>query len=203
VSLPPPDPVAPLRRTVAAATASQPAQLSRSSSGATIRIDVVAVGDCVAVHGGTNLAVVMHTYRTPDGSHEFVRGTTASGAALTATPGLYVFVAGKGMVAAGAVRLGDELHLGGAAGALTPVVALARLKAAGMYNPQTLGDSIVVDGMVARTHATVVQTDLAHLLLSPLRTAFRAFDASTAALEARSKALAALAPRCAPVVDAL
>jgi hypothetical protein len=171
------------------------------ASGATVRMDALAVGDRVAVGGGAFSPVFLFTHRAGGGAHEFVRVTTASGAVLRATPGHYVHVAGRGLVAAGAVRVGDRLRLGG--GALTPVVSLARVRAAGLFNPQTLSGEIVVDGIVASTYTTAVAPAVAHAVLAPLRAAFRAFRASTAAFDAGSTTLAAWAPRGAPVVDAL
>jgi hypothetical protein len=145
-------------------------------------MDALEVGDRVLVDRDEYSSVFMFTHKTGEGESEFVRLSTASGRSITASPGHYIIVGGRGMVAAGDVRVGDELRLG-ASGAWTPVESAARVKSRGLFNPQTLIGTIVVDGIVASTYTTAVEPQLAHALLAPFRLAFRVFGASTAALE--------------------
>jgi hypothetical protein len=152
------------------------------ASGARVRMDALAVGDAVAVGGSARPSpVFMFTHREKAGVHAFVRLTTAAGAALSLSPGHYVY-AGGALVRADAVRVGDELRLAG--GSASGVVAVGATLELGLYNPQTLHGDIVVDGVVASTYTAAVEPAVAHAALAPLRAAFACFGYSTGALDA-------------------
>jgi desert hedgehog len=173
-------------------------------SGATKRMDELAVGDRVLVAEGTYDTVFMFTHKVSDGaSRAFVRLTTDSGASITATPGHYIFVAGRGMVAASTVCVGDGLRLG--AGGVAAVVRAEGVVGRGLYNPQTVHGEIVVGGIVASTYTRSVDATIAHAVLAPLRALYRATGISLTALEsgAPAAAQAGWMPRGRPLADEL
>lgn len=118
----------------------------------------------------------MFTHRVRDTLHEFVRLTTASGSALTVSPGHYVYV-GAVLKAARHVRIGDPLPLGD--GGFSAVESVETVVARGLYNPQTGAGDIVVDGIKASVYTEAVQPAIAHAALLPLRALFSVFGVST------------------------
>jgi hypothetical protein len=136
-------------------------------SGAAVRLDALAVGDRVQVGPGAHSPVFMFTHREAGGVRDFVQLRTASGHAVAATEGHYLPVAGRGLVSAGAVAVGDVLALG--SGDVSAVVAVEAVRSTGLFNPQTLHGEIVVDGVVASTYTTAVEPSAAHAVLGPVR----------------------------------
>jgi Hint module len=169
-------------------------------SGETIRMEALAVGDRVLVAANTFSTVFMFTHKDPAyTSSAFVRINTASGASLALTAGHYIHVNG-GLSAASAVAPGDFLTLAsGSADTVTSVET--SVSATGLFNPQTVDGSIVVDGVRTSTYTTAVAPALAHALLAPLRRAYALLGASTAALESGAPALVALVPGGASVIE--
>ncbi|OSX75496.1 hypothetical protein BU14_0234s0023 [Porphyra umbilicalis] len=166
-------------------------------TGRTVTMDQLAVGDNVRVSADAFSRVFLFTHKVAAGSFPFVKLTTASGASLTVTRSHYVYANGK-MTAAGAVKLGDELELVGAA-KCDIITATSPVTETGLYNPQTLHGDIFVNGIRASTFTTAVEPRVASALLAPLRALFRATGVSTSALDAGSARLAALLPRGASV----
>lgn len=154
-------------------------------SGTRVRMDQLRVGDQVLVAGGRFSPVFMFTHRTAaraaGGGYTQLR--TAGGLSLTATDGHYVQTAGRGLVAAGAVRVGDALVRGGADAAADAVVAAGPARARGLYNPHTLDGTLVVDGVVASAYTTALAPGAAHVALAPLRVAYRAAGLWTSVME--------------------
>jgi hypothetical protein len=166
-------------------------------SGERKRMDNLEVGDRVQVGDGSFSHVFMFTHKVGDEvGREFVRITTDSGNTIVATKGHYIPTVGKGLSAAGSVRVGDQLFVSVSGGGLTSatVTSTERVTRTGLYNPQTVRGDIVVDGIVASTYTTAVEPRLAHAILTPLRTLYRWFGTYSSALESGSGVLSALAP---------
>lgn len=144
------------------------------ASGATVRMDALAVGDVVRVAADAVSPVIGWSHRTPAAVATYVRLVTAS-AAIDVTPGHYVYVDGR-LVAAAAVAVGDRLEVvprdGGAARLEAVTRVEARAAADGLYAPHTRSGDIVVGGVRASTYTTAVAPGLAHVLLAPVRVAF-------------------------------
>jgi len=143
--------------------------------GAVTTMDRLAVGDRVRTASGAYSDVFLFTHAEATGDHTYVRLSTAAGD-LTATRGHYVLVNGGVRTAAAAVVVGDVLaHLpaGSCGGATDAVVtAVATVTRGGLFNPQTLDGTIVVDGFAASTFTTAVEPTLAAAALAPLRAAY-------------------------------
>jgi hypothetical protein len=151
----------------------------------------LSVGDRVKVGAGAFSDVFMFTHRTADIWSPFVTLSTASGEALSLSPGHYLQTS-AGLVAAGTVKAGDVVTLG--SGESTAVTAVSTGTRRGLYNPQTVSGSIVVDGIVASTYTAAVEPALAHTLLAPFRAAYRWAGMTTSMLEAGSPGLSSLVP---------
>eukprot|EP00168_Porphyra_purpurea_P019269 TRINITY_DN759_c0_g1_i10.p1 TRINITY_DN759_c0_g1~~TRINITY_DN759_c0_g1_i10.p1 ORF type:complete len:453 (+),score=147.25 TRINITY_DN759_c0_g1_i10:159-1361(+) len=143
--------------------------------GGVTTMDRLSVGDRVRTASGSYSDVFLFTHAEATGDHTYIRLSTAAGA-LTATRGHYVLVNGGVRTAAAAVVVGDVLsHLpagvcGGASEAI--VTGVATVTRAGLFNPQTLDGTIVVDGFAASTYTTAVEPVLAAAALAPLRAAY-------------------------------
>ncbi|KAK1866288.1 hypothetical protein I4F81_008808 [Pyropia yezoensis] len=143
------------------------------ASGATVRMDALAVGDVVRVAAEAVSPVIEWSHRAPHEVTTYVRLVTAS-AAIDVTPGHYVYVEGR-LVAAAAVAVGDRLDVashtcGPSLEAVTRVEV--RSAAEGVYAPHTLSGDIVVGGVRASTDTTAVAPGVAHMLLASVRGAF-------------------------------
>jgi Hint module len=137
-------------------------------------MDALAVGDRVLVAPGVYSTVYLFTHRVRGGgggAQAFLRLRTLAGPAVSLTPGHYLPVAGRGLVAAAAVRVGDGLLLG--SGEVSAVVAVERRGGDGLYNPQTLHGDILVDGVVSSTYTTAMEPRVAHAALVALRIVYR------------------------------
>lgn len=145
------------------------------STGATVAMADLAVGDRVRVAAGAGAAafspVYTFTHRSSGGAHPVVTATTRSGHALTATPGHLVYINGRAAPLR-SVRVGDALDVAADA-ASSVVTAVSTGTSAGLYNPQTLQGDIVVGGVRASTYTTAVAPGVAGPLLSPLRALYR------------------------------
>jgi desert hedgehog len=139
----------------------------------------LAIGDRVHVGRGQVSEVFLFTHRVADGFNEFIELVSASGAVLRVTSGHYVYVNGN-LAAAKTIVAGDEVEL--ADGSSDVVVRVSKVLKRGLYNPQTVDGSIVVDGILASTFTTAVEPAFAHAILSPLRAMYRVFGVSTSAL---------------------
>jgi Hint module len=147
------------------------------ASGASVPMSDLATGDLVLVAPGTYSAVFMWTHRDASAApaNAYVQVSTAHHR-ITLTRGHHMPVsrgrgATRGPVPAGDVRRGDVVQTVSGPEA---VVAVRRVAARGLYNPQTLHGEIVVGGVVASTYTTAVPPAAAHALLAPLRWAWAA-----------------------------
>lgn len=160
-------------------------------SGEVVPMEDLAVGDVVKVGVDQFSRVFMFTHRLAATTHSFVRLTTASGAAITLTPGHYIYANGA-LAAASSVCVGDVLVLD--SGQSDAVEAVQVVRRRGLYNPQTVSGNVVVDGVLASTYTTAVDSKFAHAALTPFRF-LASFGLYFAALESGGGALAGLAPR--------
>lgn len=143
--------------------------------GAAVRLADVSVGDALRVGAdGASSDVYMWSHRLPAGRHPFVRLRTASGGALTASPGHLIYANGV-RTPASAVVVGDTLPAVAADGTVTPavVVAVERVVAEGLYHPHTLSGDLIVDGFVVSTWTTAVPVAAARAALAPAAALYR------------------------------
>lgn len=136
------------------------------AAGGRKRMDAVRVGDVVLAAPGVYSPVFALTHADAGATAEFARLCTCCGECLRLTPGHYIHANG-GLVAAGAVRVGDEVV--GASGMRKKIVSVGREEGTGLYNPQTLHGDVVVDGILSSTYTTAVEAGVAHGLLTPVR----------------------------------
>jgi Hint module len=163
------------------------------ASGETKRMDELAVGDRISVGRGEFSAVFMFTHKLPAARANFVTLSTASGEAITLTPGHYLQTAAGGLVAAGAVCVGDDLVL--ANGAPSHVLSARATPGVGLFNPQTATGNMVVDGVLVSAYTTAIDPSLAHAVLSPLRAMYNVFGVSTSVLDGGANAVAKRLPQ--------
>lgn len=90
---------------------------------------------------------------------------------LLLSPGHYLWVNGR-LAAASTVVAGDALIA--ADGTRAVVTGVSRIVASGLFNPHTLGGSLVVDGLAVSCYTTAVRVGVADALLAPVRAAYRA-----------------------------
>lgn len=138
--------------------------------GSTKRMDEVKIGDRVLVAPGTFSEVFLFTHQQVSGSFDFLRLDLRSGDFLTLTAGHYIYVNGQ-LVPAVRVVAGDTLSLSN--DTRSAIVSVAKVKATGLYNPQTVHGDIFVDGVRCATYTTAVAPSAAHALLAPVRAVFR------------------------------
>jgi len=179
-----------------------------TAGGAIVRLADVPVGASVRVAPGVGAAafspIYLFTHKLPAGDYPYVRAVTASGAALTASPGHLVYASGR-RVPAASLAVGHVLPLApsGAAGrnatvataaaaaadaAAGVVVAVERVTARGRVHPHTLAGDIVVDGVLASGWTTAVPPAVGAALLAPARAAWAlgGRDVTGGVLEGRS-----------------
>lgn len=172
--------------------------------GTVVTMDKLRIGDRVRVSGGAFSTVFMFTHKdtAEDAAYRYVSVSTASGVSLTLTPGHYLQRADGALFAASALRANvDSLLL--ADGTEDLVVAVSETVAVGrgLYNPQTMEGTIVVNGVVASTYTTAVHPEVAHILLAPFRAAYGKLGLLTTAFEKGADSLAAIAPSGTAVVN--
>lgn len=148
----------------------------------------LTVGTTVRTSASTTSDVFAWSHATPGGLYPFVAITTEAalpsspfnltsmvasvrGAPLLVSPGHYVYVGGR-LTAADAVVVGDSLTAGDGKSLL--VTGVARVTAAGLFNPHTLDGRIVIDGVLVSCYTRAVHPLLAEVLLAPLRWAYLA-----------------------------
>lgn len=137
--------------------------------GSRITMEEVRVGDRVQVSSSEFSEVFVFTHRDRYDSATHYVEITSGNVSVTMT-GSHLIHVSKGMIQASDCKRGLKI--------LTVfgwqvVTSVREVKASGLYNPQTLHGDIVVDGVVASTFTTAVQTHMASGLLSPLRALYR------------------------------
>lgn len=152
-------------------------------NGDTRRMDELNIGDFVVDAEGAATQVFMWTHKMETGSFDFLSMKTASGKNLEASAGHFVEVNGDIMPAA-LVKAGDSLRA--ASGEMEVVSSVSGVSKTGLFNPQTVSGSIVVNGVAASTYTTAVQPAVAHAILAPLRALFAVSGRTTSVFEAAS-----------------
>eukprot|EP00177_Eucheuma_denticulatum_P004183 GFKZ01007592.1.p1 GENE.GFKZ01007592.1~~GFKZ01007592.1.p1 ORF type:complete len:432 (-),score=71.52 GFKZ01007592.1:95-1390(-) len=138
-------------------------------SGEKKRMDELTVGDEVSVGDGKFAKVFGFTHRDSGAVSEFVRLRTATGEALTVSPGHLVYADGV-VVEAKEVQAGARMQVRAGEGVVTVVTRVVKK---GLFNPQTLGGEIAVDGFKVTTFTKAVNAGAGEALLAPVRALFR------------------------------
>lgn len=153
------------------------------AGGGVKRMADLAVGDAVHVSPSATGRVYFFSHAAAGGAYPFLTLTTASGPAITLSPGHYlrVVVGGGGsppvLAAAATVTVGDSLTL--ASGNLSRVVSIEEVTRAGLYNPHAMsgaaggaGDGgLLVDGIWASEYTTAMAPAVAAPALRLVRAA--------------------------------
>lgn len=151
-----------------------PAAATVATARGAVSMADLRVGDTVAA-GGPGVPptdVYLFTHADATVAAPFVSLSTGGGAPpLVASAGHYVLLAGGRAVAARSVAVGDALAR--ADGSAAPVTAIARVVQRGLYNPQTLSGTLVVEGYVVSTYTTAVEPTVADAALAPVRALYR------------------------------
>lgn len=131
--------------------------------------DLESGHDVMHNEDGAHSAVFLFTHRNAQRSSRFLRLTTSCGHAVTMTRNHYVY-AGDKLMAAGAVRVGDELRTISGRCAVTDI---EDVEGTGLYAPHSMHGDLVVDGIVVSGYSRAVAPRVAHALLVPVRWAAR------------------------------
>eukprot|EP00181_Compsopogon_caeruleus_P001373 CAMPEP_0184681234 /NCGR_PEP_ID=MMETSP0312-20130426/4191_1 /TAXON_ID=31354 /ORGANISM="Compsopogon coeruleus, Strain SAG 36.94" /LENGTH=240 /DNA_ID=CAMNT_0027131921 /DNA_START=180 /DNA_END=902 /DNA_ORIENTATION=+ len=130
------------------------------------------IGDWVSDGRGGSSPVFLFGHRDARREGNFVQVEAAVDGVeyvMQLSPGHFLPVGGR-LLAARLVKVGDHVELlkDGllANGVVTGIQAIRKV---GLYNPHTLGGSIVVNGMMASCYTETVHPSLAHVLLTPFR----------------------------------
>jgi len=151
------------------------------ADGSTAALGALPAGSTVRVGAGAHSDVFGWSHRQTGGRHPYVRLTHGDGAAAAAaatrdlllSPGHLVYANGV-RVPARDVVVGDALTTPGTATGVSRVVAVGTAVAVGKVNPHTLHGDVVVDGVLVSTYTDALHPAVAHALLAPARTAYRA-----------------------------
>lgn len=142
------------------------------ASGFRVPIEELRTGD--EVYSGSSQAsktrVIAWTHEDAHVWSTFIRASHDGGASLTLSPGHLLRVRGA-LRPAFELRKGDVLQ--GADGKPRVLTDVSTVRLRGLYNPQTIDGSIVVDDIVVSTYTTAVPAGAAHALLAPVRAAFQ------------------------------
>lgn len=150
-------------------------------SGMKKRMDEVVIGDSVLVSSNNNKPIYSSVFLFTHNDHirvysRFVTLTTADSHSLTATAGHYVYVNGGKLIRMQDVRVGMTLTSKGSeeeGGRMMVTSVRTRVRARGLFNPQTVHGDIVVDGVTATTFTQTIEPTTASALLVPMRAMFR------------------------------
>ncbi|GAB0497102.1 hypothetical protein MMPV_008425 [Pyropia vietnamensis] len=146
----------------------------RTADGSAVAMADLDVGTTVHVGSGAHSDIYAWSHKSPSRLSQYVAITTTTGEAATSplllSPSHYLYVDGE-LTAADDVRVGDELTDG--AGQPLTVSAVERVTRPGLYAPHTLHGDLVVNGVAVSTYTRAVHPDVAHVLLAPLRLAYR------------------------------
>jgi Hint module len=160
-------------------------------TGVTVAMSSLSIGDSVSVGVGIFSRVFGFTHMDPSAVCIFLTLSTASGAAIRLTPGHFIYSNGD-LVPASAVAVGDSLEL--SSGEVSAITSITTGFATGLFNPQTLEGSIVVDGVRASTYTTTVEPAFAHAALTPVRSFFSVFGVAPLSLPLGTDSIPALLP---------
>jgi Hint module len=142
------------------------------SNGTAIRMELLSVGNKVLDVDGSYSEIFLFTHHdSSDSLHQFVQITADDGSSLTISEGHYVATP-DGIAPAGSIFKGS--YLVKLDGSFVKITEKRIIPLRGMYNPQTLSGSLVVDGFAVSAYTTAVPPMYAHMLLSPLRAVYKA-----------------------------
>lgn len=137
--------------------------------GRKISIDALNIGDEVLCEEGQYSHVVMFTHASNITNHSFITLHTLRGYKLSLSAG-HLLPTNKAIKRADAVQFGDVVtDYDGQADA---VYRIEHTYAQGLYNPQTLAGTIVVDGVVTSCYTSEIAHGAAHAMLAPFRVTF-------------------------------
>lgn len=121
------------------------------------------IGDSVHVGNDKFSTIFAFTHRDTFTISQFVEVSLSDGRLLRLTPGHLVYRGDSNvLMPASALQVGTPLD-----GAIVSTLGLVSLR--GLYNPQTLDGSIVVDNVRVSTYTSAVSAPVAHALLAPCR----------------------------------
>lgn len=141
-------------------------------NGRSKRMDQLVIGDRVLVAHGLYSEIFAWTHHSPEAvSRSYVALSTDAGHRLVTTAGHYVYADGR-PVQARHVRTGMTMR--SSTGEQVSVVKVERIRAKGLYNPQTVHGDIVVNGLVSTSYTAAIDPPVSHALLAPLRAAYKA-----------------------------
>jgi hypothetical protein len=138
------------------------------------------VGDNVLVGPQQYSAVFMFTHKIVHERSTFVRISTADGSSILLSRSHFLYVNGI-LQEAEFSSPGDVLTRSD--GSESTVAHISSEVGTGLYNPQTIHGDIAVSGFITSTYTGAVEPRKAHAILSPLRSLFITFGASTSAFE--------------------
>ncbi|KAJ8902211.1 hypothetical protein NDN08_006619 [Rhodosorus marinus] len=141
-------------------------------SGLEKQISDLVEGDRVLAANGKYSDVIGFTHKMVQAQSEFVH-IVAGKESLRLTPEHYIPVGVNGLVlvAAKSLEVGDLVTLGDQT--TIRISSINRTKANGLYNPETLDGTIVVDGILASTYTQNLNPRIARLLLAFPRFVYR------------------------------
>lgn len=141
-----------------------------------IPVSQISVGDAVLDVDGKYTDVFMFTHADDSSqSHWFVRLQTVQNESLTVSPGHFIYTA-DGLAKAESLYVGSFLLK--ADGTLAQVGKISFIEMPGLYNPQTVSGSLIVDGFAVSAYTDAILPQYAHAYLAPLRTLYRYFGMS-------------------------
>lgn len=143
-------------------------------SGEARRMDELRVGDEVHVGKGKTSPIFAWTHQDANYRSSSYVKISAGDKAITLSPSHYVYANGQA-IPAEKVRKGDTM-LGADGREPLEVTEVARVAAAGLYNPQTTDGNIVVDGFSVTTYTTAITPNVAHAFLLPVRAGYSAIS---------------------------
>lgn len=152
--------------------------------GTSVKMSELSIGDQVKVGANKYSDVFMFTHKTEDSINRFVTLRTKSGALLSLSGGHFIYNDNT-LVAAADVRVGSSVLLG--SGEQDFVVSISTTTSSGLYNPQTVSGDIVVNNILTSTYTVSIEPRVAHILLAPLRLAYRILGFTTSTLEGGAK----------------
>mmetsp|Transcript_13129 Transcript_13129/g.35358 ORF Transcript_13129/g.35358 Transcript_13129/m.35358 type:complete len:494 (-) Transcript_13129:1280-2761(-) len=125
------------------------------------------VGDVVLTENGEYSPIFAFSHREQRKSEQFVAISTRAQRKLVLSRGHYVRISGAGLRVAGKVRIGDALI--NAIGERDEVIAVGLERYTGVYSPQTLSGTLIVDGIVASCYTNLVLPSVTRAVAAPLR----------------------------------
>lgn len=139
-----------------------------------VAIQNVRIGDRVRTGPASHSKVFSWSHRDGTVVSDFMRISTASGAALTVSPSHFVPIIVSGVRHVVQAReIATNGSLVAADGSLHAVTGVRKVTKEGLYNPHTVDGSIVVDGFVVSTFTAAFDAPkTAHAALAPIRAAF-------------------------------